>query len=72
MLIAGKLRHLAKTLNDLPDLVRRIEAAYPKPGAAPQGPPLAEIEIGKRWSGWGYLIIAVIAGGAGAALTTLL
>jgi ubiquinone biosynthesis protein len=72
VLIAGKLQRLAKTLGDLPDLVRRIEAAYPKPGAAPIGPPLADIEIGKRWSGWGYLIVALIAGSAGAAITALI
>jgi ubiquinone biosynthesis protein len=72
VVIAGKLQRFAKTLADLPDLVRRIEAAYPKPGAAPVGPPLAEIELGKRWGGWGYLIVALIAGGAGAAATALI
>lgn len=72
VVIAGKLQRLAKTLNDLPDLVRRIEAAYPKAGAAPIGPPLAEIEINKRWAGWSYVIVALIAGGVGAAVTALI
>ena len=66
-MIAGKLQRLAKTLADLPNLVRRIEAAYPKPGAAPIGAPLPEIDTGGRWAGWGYLIVAIIAGAAGAA-----
>ncbi len=71
VLIAGKINRTLKTLADLPDLVRRIEAAYPKPGAAPIGPPLPEIEIGRPWSGWGYLIIALVAASAGAAATAL-
>ena len=71
VVIAGKLQRLAKTLADLPDLVRRIEAAYPKAGAAPIGPPLAEIEIGKRWAGWGYLVVALISGGVGALVAGL-
>jgi ubiquinone biosynthesis protein len=72
VLIAGKLQRLVKTLADLPDLVRRVEAAYPKPGAAPIGPPLAETALGKRWGGWGYLIVALIAGGVGAVATALI
>lgn len=71
VVIAGKINRTLKTLADLPDLVRRIEAAYPKQGAAPVGPPLPEIEIGRRWNGWGYLIIALVAGGAGAAIAAL-
>jgi ubiquinone biosynthesis protein len=66
VVIASKINRTIKTLADLPDLVRRIEAAYPKAGAAPLGPPLAEIDIGKRWGGWGYLLVAALAGGAGA------
>jgi ubiquinone biosynthesis protein len=72
VVIASKINRTIKTLADLPDLVRRIEAAYPKAGAAPLGPPLAEIEIGKRWGGWGYLLVALIAGGVGAVATALI
>jgi ubiquinone biosynthesis protein len=72
VVIAGKINRTLKTLADLPDLVRRIEAAYPKPGAAPIGPPLAEIEIGRRWAGWGYLIVALLAGGAGSLMAGLI
>jgi ubiquinone biosynthesis protein len=71
VMIAGKISRTLKTLADLPDLVRRIEAAYPKPGAAPIGPPLPNFEVGTRWGGWGYLIVALIAGGIGAVITAL-
>lgn len=71
VVIASKINRTIKTLADLPDLVRRIEAAYPKAGAAPLGPPLAEIDIGTRWGGWGYLLVAVLAGGAGALVAGL-
>ncbi len=58
-IIANRLQQTVKTLADLPDLVRRIEAAYPKAGAAPVGPPLADVELG---GGWGWLKYGLIAG----------
>jgi ubiquinone biosynthesis protein len=72
VVIANKINRTIKTLADLPDLVRRIEAAYPKAGAAPLGPPLADIDIGRGWGGWGYLLVAALAGGAGALLAGLI
>ena len=42
--VASALQRGLKTLADLPDLVARIEAAYPKAGAAPPPPALPEIE----------------------------
>jgi ubiquinone biosynthesis protein len=42
--IATTVQRGLKTLADLPDLVRRIEAAYPKQGAAPPPPPLPDVE----------------------------
>lgn len=66
VVLAGAITRTLKTLADLPDLVRRIEAAYPMPGAAPIGPPLADIEIGRSSGGWRYLLVAFIAGAAGA------
>lgn len=54
--LANHLQRALKAVGELPDLLRRIEAAYPKPGAAPPGPPLPEIEVGQgRWParlGW--------------------
>jgi ubiquinone biosynthesis protein len=42
--IATTIQRSLKTLADLPDLVRRMEAAYPKQGAAPPPPPLPDVE----------------------------
>ena len=70
--MAGAITRTLKTLADLPDLVRRIEAAYPKPGAAPAGPPLSDIDTGRNASGWRYLLVALVAGGVGALAATLL
>ncbi|MFM9851634.1 MAG: 2-polyprenylphenol 6-hydroxylase [Sphingomonadaceae bacterium] len=58
--IATQLHRAVKTLADLPALVRRIEASYPKPGAAPIGPPIAEIKVGVG-SGWRFGAVAVLA-----------
>ncbi len=68
VIIAGQIRKIATTLADLPDLVRRIEASYPKPGAAPIGPPLADIQVGQGSGAWRFVLVALIAGSAGAAL----
>jgi ubiquinone biosynthesis protein len=65
--IATHLQRAVKTLADLPDLVRRIEASYPKPGAAPIGPPVADIKVGFG-ARWRYGAIAAIAAAATAAL----
>lgn len=60
-----------RTLADLPELVRRIEAAYPKPGAAPPGPPLPEIDVGRtHW--WRWALVALAGAGFGAGVTALL
>ena len=61
VVIATQVRKAAQTLIDLPDLVARIEAAYPKPGAAPLGPPLADIQVG---SGSGFWRRAALMGGS--------
>jgi ubiquinone biosynthesis protein len=67
---ANAIQRGLKLLGDLPDLLRRIEAAYPKPGAAPPGPPLPEIEVGKGlWWKFGLTAIAAAALGAWGALT---
>ena len=50
-----------RILADLPDLVRRIELSYPKPGAAPPAPPLPDIQIGFG-TGWRYLAAAALGG----------
>ena len=63
---ANAIQRGLKLLGDLPDLLRRIEAAYPKPGAAPPGPPLADVKVAE--ANWlprvCFLALGVIAGGA--------
>lgn len=60
-----------RTLQRLPDLVRRIEEHYPAKGAAPPPPPLTEIKLIGMGSGWKYALVAVFAGVAGAAVMAL-
>ncbi|MCP9221555.1 2-polyprenylphenol 6-hydroxylase [Erythrobacter sp. LQ02-29] len=71
--LADRLREDAKTLLRLPDLVRRIDAAFPAKGAAPEPPPLADVELiwerrrrkGGLLARWpGYLLAALVGGGA--------
>lgn len=52
-----------RILADLPDLVRRMELRYPKPGGAPPEPPLPDLPISQGAS-WRYALAAL--GGAAA------
>jgi len=61
-----------RTLQRLPDLVRRIEEHYPAKGAAPLPPPLTEIKLIGMGNGWRYGLVALIAGVAGAGAAALL
>ncbi len=60
-----------RTLARLPDLVKRIEDAYPIKGAAPPSAPLADIALmGSGGSGaWRYVLTALL--GAGVAVAAL-
>ena len=60
-IIANRLQQTIKTLADLPDLVRRIEAAYPKPGAAPIGPPLADLKVSAPMFSGRLINVAILA-----------
>ena len=57
-----------RTLARLPDLVKRIEDAFPAKGAAPPPPPLAEVKlVGTGGSSvWRYALTAFVAALAGA------
>jgi ubiquinone biosynthesis protein len=63
--LADELVRNWRTLRRLPDLVRRIEAHYPAPGAAPPGPPLAALVVNTPRRYGTYLLIALIAAAAG-------
>ncbi|HEX7782498.1 MAG TPA: 2-polyprenylphenol 6-hydroxylase [Sphingobium sp.] len=67
----GLIRNV-RTLQRLPDLVRRIEDAFPEKGGAPPPPPLTEVKLIRVGGGWKYALVAVIAAAAGAAATLLL
>ncbi len=69
--IADRLILDFRTLRGLPDLIRRIEAQYPKPGAAPPPPPLREVEVIRIGGGWRYAATAFLAAGLGAAAMAL-
>jgi ubiquinone biosynthesis protein len=55
-----------RALSRLPELIRRIDHYYPAPGAAPPGPPLAELVVRRRSAGWRYALIALSSAVAGA------
>lgn len=59
--LADNILSGVRILADLPDLVRRIELQFPKPGAAPPAPPLPDIPTGFA-TGWRYLAAAVLGG----------
>ncbi len=63
-----------RTLQRLPDLIRRVEARYPAPGGAPPPPPLPPVRIIEWRSGsaWRYAGVALIAAAFGAAAMRLL
>ena len=70
--LAEHIREGLSLLRRLPDLVRRVERAYPLPGAAPPPPPLPEIQVIRIGGGWRYLAIAIVAAAAGAGAMALL
>jgi ubiquinone biosynthesis protein len=61
-----------RTFQRLPDLVRRIEDAFPEKGGAPPPPPLTEVRLIRVGGGWRYALVAVIAAAAGAGAMALL
>ncbi|MEY4269341.1 MAG: hypothetical protein RLZZ58_557 [Pseudomonadota bacterium] len=69
--IADGLREQGKTLALIPDIIRRLDAQLPRPGGAPPAPPLPDVPLmwdrrgGSR--GWRYVLVTLVAGGAGAA-----
>ncbi len=69
---ADRIVDAVRAFKLIPDLIRRIDAAYPPAGAAPPPPPLAEVAVieGKSWMG----PLAIAAGSAvvAAAATYLL
>ena len=69
---ADRIIDTVRAFKLIPDLIRRIDAAYPPAGAAPPPPPLAEVEIVETRPRWGQALMLLLAAGAGAAATWLL
>jgi len=68
---ADRIVDTVRAFKLIPDLIRRIDAAYPPAGAAPPSPPLSEIVIERpRWGP--TLAIALIAAAAAAGATLML
>jgi len=63
-----------RTLQRLPDLVRRIEDKFPAPGGAPTPPPLPDVKLMEVKGGWlaRYGAVAAVAAAAGAVAMQLL
>lgn len=70
--LADRIVDDLRTIARLPDLVRRIEAQFPAPGAAPPPPPLPEVALIRINSGWRYAAVAIIAAAAGIAAAVAL
>jgi ubiquinone biosynthesis protein len=70
--VADRLIADFRTLSRLPELVRRIEARFPAPGAAPPSPPLREVQVVRIGGGWRYMLVALLAAAAGAAAMGIL
>jgi ubiquinone biosynthesis protein len=69
---ADRLVRDFRTLSNLPELIRRIEARYPPPGAAPPAPPLPDIVVVRPGGFSRYLLTAIVSAAAGAAAMFLL
>lgn len=63
--IADRLVSGWRTLEKIPELIRRLDYYYPAPGAAPPPPPLRAVEVVRMGGGWRYIAVALIAAAAG-------
>jgi len=64
--LADRVIEVGRLVRRLPDLLERIDRAFPHPGAAPPPPPLPETDVVRAGGGWRYALVAVVAAAAGA------
>ena len=64
---ADRIVDTVRALKLIPDILRKIDASYPNPGAAPPPPPLAEVAVIERKSWMAPLAIGLASAAAGAA-----
>jgi ubiquinone biosynthesis protein len=69
---ADRIVETVRAFKLIPDLIKRIDAAYPPAGAAPPPPPLAEVAVIERKSWMAPALLAVVSAAAAAAATYLL
>ena len=69
---ADRIIETVRALKKIPDLIDRLDAYYPAPGAAPPPPPLAEVAVLRPRRGWSYALVALIAAALGSAAALLL
>jgi ubiquinone biosynthesis protein len=69
---ADRIVDTVRAFKLIPDLIRRIDAAYPKAGGAPPAPPLADIAVIERKNWMAPLAIGIASATVAAALTWLL
>ena len=69
---ADRIVETVRAFKMIPDLIRKIDASYPTPGAAPPPPPLAEVRLIERPRWAAGLALAIIAASAGAAAALLI
>ena len=69
---ADRIVETVRAFKLIPDLIRKIDASYPTPGAAPPPPPLAEVRVIERPRWAAGLALAIIAASAGAAAALLI
>jgi ubiquinone biosynthesis protein len=61
--VADQLGAHARTLRKLPDLIDRLDAMLPNPGAAPPLPPLPALPARRRLSPLAWLLLGLALGG---------
>jgi ubiquinone biosynthesis protein len=66
---ADRIVETVRALKLIPDLIKRIDAAYPPAGAAPPPPPLADVAVIDR-KGWMTSILMAVGSAAAAAAGT--
>ncbi|WBO23583.1 2-polyprenylphenol 6-hydroxylase [Sphingomonas abietis] len=65
--LADRMLEIGRLIRRVPDLIERIDRAFPAPGAAPPPPPLPEVQVIRVGGGWRYAAVAAIAAAAAGA-----
>jgi len=66
---ADRIVETVRAFKLIPDLIRRIDAAYPPAGAAPPPPPLADVAVIERKGWMAPALIALISAAIAAGMT---